>query len=374
MGASPSDLIDDSPEHSNEVHSSTQDLPGQEQQPVLYLPTTKTKRKKRCHGDQKLRRFKKKCRKRGMTEDTIKNLIDVHTHTKNENQTIQEPDTNNDMPENMEITTGLNDSMDENTTTTTTKSNKRKQMTPSSSQRSTSQTSANGTKRNKSSQISVTSVKLNYRLPMYLRIHPQLLFQTVRRQLKCTLKKKIDRRFIHCRLQLIDQQCRLDILGDVWRSYSSLGSQHQVWPVSFHSLIIYKTNHFSSFFKLIKRQVKKMAKSDEHTVCEQFVTKHLREFKFKYDQYTNELRTQGQSCPRTLLPLTTLDRTLKDFVQIQQQQLKKKLEYQSSRYKDIIQEKELLNTVSTYNLNVDQVNFIHRIHLSHSFLYLFIFA
>ena len=140
--------------------------------------------------------------------------------------------------ENMEISIGSNDNVGENirkTTgaATTAKSNKRKQqMTPSSSQRSASHPLAKRIKKKKSSQINITSIKPNYRLPMYLKVHPNLLFRTLHVQLKYKLKKKNERRFLHHRLQLLDQQCRLDLHRNLWQSYLALGSKKQVWPVS----------------------------------------------------------------------------------------------------------------------------------------------
>ncbi|CAF4438859.1 unnamed protein product, partial [Rotaria sp. Silwood2] len=230
--------------------------------------------------------------------------------------------------EDMEITTVLNDKMDQNTTImTTVKSHKRKQMTPSSSQRS-----SKTNKRKKSSQIKLIRIKTNYKLPMYLKVHPNLLFQALRQQLKHTLKKKSERRFLHHRLQLVDQQCRVDLQRNLWQSYLTLGSEHQVWP----------------------NQVYHKAKTNEHSLCQEFVQKHLKDIQLQFDQYTHDLVTQSEKCPTTLCPLVTLDTHIKEFIQLQQQSLSNKLNYQLIRYKNIIHEKELFQTLSNYNLTVDQ--------------------
>ncbi|CAF4291501.1 unnamed protein product, partial [Rotaria sordida] len=174
-----------------------------------------------------------------------------------------------------EVSNGLNDNINENNTTTS-KSNKRKQqMTPSSSQRSTSRPSVKRMKRSKSSQITMIPLKPNFKLPIYLKTHPNSLFRTLRLLLKHTLKKKCERQFLHSRLQLLDQQCRLELRQNLWQSYLNLGTEKEVWP----------------------NVVVKMAKTDEHLVCQQFVQKRLNEIKSKYDQFSNELRTQLQSCP-----------------------------------------------------------------------------
>jgi hypothetical protein len=99
-----------------------------------------------------------------------------------------------------------------------------------------------------------------------------------------------------------------------------------------------------------------MAKTDEYELCQQFVTTHLSTITFQSEQCTTELNIQFQSCPTTLLPLrTTLDQNLKEFVQIQQKHLLNKMNFQLARYKDMIHEKELFQTLSTFNRTDDQV-------------------
>jgi hypothetical protein len=107
-----------------------------------------------------------------------------------------------------------------------------------------------------------------------------------------------------------------------------------------------------------------MAKTDEHELCQQFVTTHLSTITLQSEQCTNELNIQFQSCPTTLLPLrTTLDQNLKEFVQIQQKHLSNKMNFQLTRYKDMIHEKELFQTLSTFNRTNDQVKKYFLLHL-----------
>ncbi|CAF3737486.1 unnamed protein product, partial [Rotaria socialis] len=61
-------------------HLLAQGLSGR-QQPSLPPPITTKKQRKKCHGNLKLQRFKKKCRKRGLTKEEIEKLIDQHNHT-----------------------------------------------------------------------------------------------------------------------------------------------------------------------------------------------------------------------------------------------------------------------------------------------------
>ncbi|CAF1241717.1 unnamed protein product [Rotaria sordida] len=183
----------------------------------------------------------------------------------------------------------------------------------------------------------IISTKTTYRTPKYLKIFPNLLFQILRIQLKHGLKKAKERKYIHDRLQLFDRQYRLQCHRNLWQSYFTLGSEHQLWP----------------------NQVTKMTKTNEHGLCQQFVINHLTKLNQQYDQCTNELITQSSnSCPSTLLSLQNLDENLKDFVEIQEKYIANKMHAQLTRYKNTIQEKVLFQTVSTMNLTIDQKNIV----------------
>ena len=98
-----------------------------------------------------------------------------------------------------------------------------------------------------------------------------------------------------------------------------------------------------------------MAKTNKHELCQQFVNNRLTELNQQFDQCTTELLTQSQSCPSKLLPLDILDHNLTEFVHLQQKYLSKKMNSQLNRYKDIIEEKKLSQTLYTYNLTNNQV-------------------
>lgn len=195
-----------------------------------------SKPRNKCHGNRKLQRFRKKCYKRGLTKEQTQKLIDEYNRTSpntNNHGDIMEVDTN----EEIAITSDFNDNINGNrtaaVTTTTKKSKKRKQpTTPKSSQQSTSHSLVKRIKKTKSSQIRITPIKPYYRLPIYLQVYPNLLFRTLSLQLKHTLKKKNERRFLHHRLQLLDEQHRLQLRKNLWQEYLTLGFQQQVWPVS----------------------------------------------------------------------------------------------------------------------------------------------
>ncbi|CAF1339956.1 unnamed protein product, partial [Rotaria sordida] len=177
MKASNSTLIPNGQRHPGQLPSNSQNQIERQQQHIP-LGTKKNKRRKKCHGNRKLQRFKKKWRKRGLTEEEIQKLINEYNHSNQDRNQTNNRKTNlqqDTTVEKMEVSNGLNDNINENNTTTS-KSNKRKQqMTPSSSQRSTSRPSVKRMKRSKSSQITMTPLKTNFKLPIYLKAHPNLL-------------------------------------------------------------------------------------------------------------------------------------------------------------------------------------------------------
>jgi hypothetical protein len=76
------------------------------------------------------------------------------------------------------------------------------------------------------------TMKTNYKLPLYLKVLPSLLFQQLRLQLKQSLKTKDEQTFIYHRLQLLDRQNRLHHKQNLWETYQTIGTQQQLWPVS----------------------------------------------------------------------------------------------------------------------------------------------
>lgn len=180
-------------------------------------------RRKKCHGNRRLRQFKRRCRKRGMNEQAIQEAIEQW-------KCLKQQKLNN--PSITETTTTTNV---ENPTTTIRKINKRKRLPTSTSLRSISTRPATTKKIKitKKKQLKNNSTNTNYRLPLYLRKAPNLLVQGLRLQLKMELKQKREQKFLYHRLKLFDQQQRLDIHRNLWQLYMILGSEEHIWPVSF---------------------------------------------------------------------------------------------------------------------------------------------
>ena len=79
---------------------------------------------------------------------------------------------------------------------------------------------------------------------MYLKVLSNMLLQSLRLHLKHPLKKKIEQKFIHLRLQQSDRQFYLDLNRSLWQSYLNIGSQTQLWPVRFYDINCSPTNCF----------------------------------------------------------------------------------------------------------------------------------
>jgi hypothetical protein len=78
-----------------------------------------------------------------------------------------------------------------------------------------------------------------YKRSKYLRMPRKLLLHSLRLQLKCSLKKKKEQKFILSRLTAIDQQFYLDQICYLYQTFFDQGLQHQIWPVSFKIVLSY---------------------------------------------------------------------------------------------------------------------------------------
>lgn len=181
-------------------------------------PTDRRNRTKRCHGNRRLRRFRKKCRRRGMDEEEIQTLMEHWPH--------REP--------------GAMEAVQRHLRTTETRarnkrraSTKRKRMLTSSSSRSLVQRSPKRRKPPSDEPLlhAASLVPIHDRPPNYLTKSPAILYQALRLQLQHKLNKKAEQRFLSRRLQLFDRQYRLEMHRQLWHSYRRLGTAYQIWPV-----------------------------------------------------------------------------------------------------------------------------------------------
>jgi hypothetical protein len=172
--------------------------------------------------------------------------------------------------------------------------------------------------------------------------------------LKLPLKARNEQRFIYSRLQLFDEEFVLDRHRHLWQSYLDMGLQQQpeFWPVSksYASSMIY----YELF--ILKNEVYRMAKTNESNVCKQYIIESWNQTKNHLELCRTKLSRQAQLCvPTTLLPLSTLDLNLKQFVREQNKPLFEKVNKQLVQYKEVVEENKLFQELSGCLTSNDQV-------------------
>lgn len=58
------------------------------------------------------------------------------------------------------------------------------------------------------------------------------MHHTLRLKLNHHLIKNKERNFVFSRLRLLDENCYMDRIYQIWQTYFDIGVQHQLWPVS----------------------------------------------------------------------------------------------------------------------------------------------
>jgi hypothetical protein len=190
-----------------------------------------TKRKKKCHGNRKLRHFKRKCRARGLTEEQITTRIQTRNDAISEqlltDQAIHEQahESHKRKRDDESTQKSLNSSMKSMSQLTISQ-----EAVPKKTKRSTVETMSSN------NEISIQTSSQNYILyksSKYLKMPRRLLLHSLHLQLNCSLKKKKEQSFILSRLKTIDQQFCLEQIRSLHQTYFDFGSQQQLWPVSF---------------------------------------------------------------------------------------------------------------------------------------------
>ena len=178
---------------------------------------------KKCHGNRKLQRFKRKWRARGSTEEQIQKLLDTKHHTVSEQPS--DGQAANDRPK-----------QSSKRKRNASKPNLVHNATQSLSQLSISQGERPSKKRKSSTDKSARSGNNDdqrlYKSSKYLRMPRKLLLHSLHLQLDRSLKRKSEQRFVLARLQLLDEQFCLDEIRRLYQTYFDHGARCQAWPVS----------------------------------------------------------------------------------------------------------------------------------------------
>lgn len=184
--------------------------------PPLLLPLPNTERGtagkgKKCHGNRKLRRFRRKCRRRGLDDEQIHRLILARPAPPKENR-MKRKSSQRSQGEAIEATT-----------------------VRSISQLSLSQQQQRRLKRKRTGgdNRSINGTDL-YRpsRSRYLSMPKKLLFRSICRQVNHPLKQKKQRTFVINRLAMLDEHFCLGMCQHLYRSYLEIGSSTKQWPVS----------------------------------------------------------------------------------------------------------------------------------------------
>ena len=75
------------------------------------------------------------------------------------------------------------------------------------------------------------SFLIYFRRPMYLQRVSNILFQMLNKTLNYQLKTKDEKNFIYIRIDLLDQQYCVEVHQQLWQSYLDIGMQKRTWPV-----------------------------------------------------------------------------------------------------------------------------------------------
>ncbi|CAF1097900.1 unnamed protein product [Rotaria magnacalcarata] len=96
-----------------------------------------------------------------------------------------------------------------------------------------------------------------------------------------------------------------------------------------------------------------MAKTNDYDLTETFLNKLVSQIQHTVDQCTTELLSQSLSCPKTLF-LSHVESRLLEFIRLHHIDLIRKINYQVNKFKDLIRETQLFETLSSYSLTNEQ--------------------
>ena len=197
------------------------------------LPSSK--KKKKCHGNRKDQRFRKKWRARNMSSGKIEKLLakrkqtdrsnaDATTVTNVQKLTTAMPRANLKRKVPASHSTAILQS---------TSSVSMRQSVPKKIKKSKSRKDPVITKFGTVGTVSEHRDLINvhhYRHPMYLKRSSYMLFEMLQKTFRQPIEIKSEQKFLHLRLNLLDQHYFLEVHLHLWKSYLRIGldeQQHQ---------------------------------------------------------------------------------------------------------------------------------------------------
>ncbi|CAF3385539.1 unnamed protein product [Rotaria socialis] len=299
-------------------------------------PVQEKKRRRKCHGNRKVQRFRKKCRARGMKPHNIERKIKKRFGDSRTNQPTSIINNNDSIDHRPKTIITLNQNIKNASI------KRKRESVRSQSQFSISQPVPKKVKKKQGLiQTSVPNPDKVYRVTSYLKRLPRLLIQALGRQLDRPLKTKSEHKFIYSRLKLLDLQFCLNTHHSLWQSYFNLGYEQHQWPDHLYNI----------------------TKTNEPHSCQKFIQEYLTHIQQQLEQCSTQLNLQATTCPEKLA-INLVDHHLKEYVCSQQKRFTRKIHHQLKRFKDELHEKRLYHILFDNNLTSDQKEAINRlIHL-----------
>ncbi|CAF2764299.1 unnamed protein product [Rotaria sp. Silwood2] len=291
---------------------------------VDQLPLNR--KKKRCHGNRKLQRFKRKWRYRGLNEQEIQDFVQNRQHPADPSPSV-----------NPNKKRQRSQPANEGETNTTVRS---------LSQLSISQQQPKSKKRKVHQEEVTTTVSINS-IPIpsiYLKMPKKLLYCSLPRQLNCRLKKKREKRFVFTRLRLLDQQFCTGMDQYLYQSYLDIGSHSKRWPVS--RTFDFKDSFLFVFSSSLKDDLMVLAQTKDSDQVEHFLRTQLVNRQQTFEECSIQLTSQATSCPITM-KFSSIEDRLKEFVRLHHLDLVRRIHFQINDFKGRIIEHELFQQWSS---------------------------
>ncbi|CAF3341725.1 unnamed protein product [Rotaria socialis] len=331
----------------------------------IVISNQEPSKRKKCHGNRRNQRFRRKCRTEKMKPAEIEKLIKKRNRIYEKNKKTKYNKESTKLKSDL-ISSGQN-YQSQPVLKTAACLNKRKRDISSQQlsstiinqkiPKTTSSISILQPSTKKIKNISETmdidpiinrnnndiNEHIKYRQPMYLTRSSFELCEILNKTLNYSLKKTDEKQFIHVRLQLLDQQYCLEIDQQLWQSYLDIGLQQHLWPDQFYTML--KTNDFD--------------------LCKQYAMNYIENNKKQLNHCQFELAKQEQQYQTCLiqgLSFEYIESRLKELVDRERKYLSKRNNDKLIKFKDDISEKKLLPTISTTTLMNNQQNeYINRL-------------
>ena len=192
-----------------------------------------------------------------------------------------------------------------------------------------------------------------YKTSKYLKMPRKLLLHSLRLQLNLPLMKRKEQNFILSRLQILDEQFRLDQIRYLYQNYFDLGVKFQIWPVSLKiilsmCILLYRLLFFED-------DILKIIQSNKYNVIQNYLEDYVTLLGNRIDQFSTNLMTQTSFCPSTLCPLEVIDIRLKEFVRLHHIDLICRINYKVNKAKSNTHGKQLFKQLSYYYLTTEHV-------------------